>query len=115
MGKALRSERLPSALNTELIEILRDAASRATMRGLLLLVFLFLGLVINGQTPATLTSDNAARLQRMIVNGSVEEKRTALFEIRNLRSAEASLIAVPALKDADELVRATAASSVVFI
>lgn len=47
--------------------------------------------------------------------GNVEEKREALFQIRNLRSADASRIAVAALKDKTPMVRATAASSVVFL
>lgn len=51
----------------------------------------------------------------MIRDGSVEQKREALFQIRNLRSLEASRLAIPALKDSNELVRATAASSVVFL
>ena len=48
-------------------------------------------------------------------NGSVEQKREVLFQIRNLRSAEASRIAVAALNDKTPMVRATAASSVVFL
>ncbi|MDM7924358.1 MAG: HEAT repeat domain-containing protein, partial [Pyrinomonadaceae bacterium] len=47
-------------------------------------------------------------------SGDVEAKREALFQIRNLRSAEASRLAIPALKDANEIVRATAAGSSVF-
>ncbi|MEP7147813.1 MAG: HEAT repeat domain-containing protein [Acidobacteriota bacterium] len=56
-----------------------------------------------------------ARLQQQIVNGSLEEKRAALFDIRNLRSASASRIAVPALRDKEPIVRASAAASVVFL
>ncbi len=56
-----------------------------------------------------------ARLQQQIANGSLEEKRAALFEIRNLRSASASRIAVPALGDKEPIVRASAAASVVFL
>ena len=116
MGKALRAERLPSTLKNKVMEIRREACGRAPMRGLLLLALLFGSLIfVSGQTPAELTLDNAARLRRMIESGSVEEKRTALFDIRNLRSPEASSIAVPALRDSDEMVRATAASSVIFM
>ncbi len=57
----------------------------------------------------------AAFLERKIANGTTEEKRTALFEIRNLQTERASGLAVPALKDAADIVRATAASSVVFL
>jgi HEAT repeat protein len=48
-------------------------------------------------------------------HGNVEEKREALSQIRNLRSAEASRIAVAALSDKTPMVRATAASSVIFL
>lgn len=48
-------------------------------------------------------------------NGTAEEKRTALFDLRNFRTPEASRLAVPALSDPDEMVRATAAGSVVFL
>ena len=50
-----------------------------------------------------------------IRRGTVEQKRDALFQIRNLENAEASRIAVPALNDKSEIVRATAAFSVVFL
>lgn len=55
------------------------------------------------------------RLKQIISSGNSEQKRDALFEIRNRRSADASALAVPALKGADAIVRATAASSVVFL
>jgi len=57
----------------------------------------------------------ASRLQAHIERGSSEVKRTALSEIRNLRSPAASRIALPALRDKSELVRATAAGSVIFL
>lgn len=50
-----------------------------------------------------------------LLRGDTETKRDALFQIRNLRSAKASLLAVPALSDSEEIVRATAVSSVVFL
>ena len=50
-----------------------------------------------------------------INRGNVEQKRDALLQIRNLRTAEASRTAVPALSDSSEIVRATAAFSVVFL
>ncbi len=55
------------------------------------------------------------RLRQILAAGNSEQKRDALFEIRNRRSADASALAVPALKDEDAIVRATAASSVVFL
>ena len=54
-------------------------------------------------------------LAQKIRSASVEEKRDALFRIRNLRSEAASRIAVPALHDSSDIVRATAASSVIFL
>lgn len=47
--------------------------------------------------------------------GKTEQKREALFQIRNFESAEASRIAIPALQDADEIIRATAAFAVIFL
>lgn len=54
-------------------------------------------------------------LETAIRTGNSEQKRDALFQIRNLRSEAASRIAVPALSDSDPIVRATAAASVVFL
>lgn len=56
-----------------------------------------------------------AVFNRQIQSGTSEEKRDALFRIRNARSERASRIAVPALRDRDEMVRSTAAMSVVFL
>lgn len=50
-----------------------------------------------------------------IKRGNVEQKRDALFQIRNLESEAYSRLAVPALTDKSEIVRATAASSVIFL
>ncbi len=47
--------------------------------------------------------------------GNTEQKREALFQIRNIETAEASRVAIPALRDGDEIVRATAAFSVIFL
>lgn len=57
----------------------------------------------------------AVRYQEILSTGTTEAKREVLFQIRNLRSARASQLAVPALKDSNEIVRATAAGSVVFL
>ncbi len=64
-----------------------------------------------GNSPAQSIEILAERVR----SGSAEQKRNALFDLRNLRTAAASRAAAPALTDADELVRATAASSVVFL
>lgn len=58
---------------------------------------------------------NLETLAEKIRSGKVEEKRDALLQIRNLESAEASRIAIPALGDPSEIVRATAAFSVIFL
>ncbi|HXG82996.1 MAG TPA: HEAT repeat domain-containing protein [Pyrinomonadaceae bacterium] len=50
-----------------------------------------------------------------IRRGNVEQKRDALFQIRNLENAAASGVAVSALTDKSEIVRATAAFSVIFL
>lgn len=50
-----------------------------------------------------------------ISKGSDDQKRDALFELRNLKSAEASRTALPALRDSSEIVRATAAASVIYL
>jgi HEAT repeat protein len=54
-------------------------------------------------------------LRNKLSVGSVEEKRNALFEIRNLHSEDASRLAIPALSDQTGVVRATAVSSVIFL
>lgn len=56
-----------------------------------------------------------SQLAEQITRGTTEQKRSALFLIRNLESAEASRIAIPALRDSEVIVRATAAFSVVFL
>lgn len=56
-----------------------------------------------------------ARITSQITSGSTEQKRSALSEIRNLQTEKASRLAISALRDKDEIVRATAASSVVFL
>lgn len=87
----------------------RDIYFRSFLRLFCLLFVVFVSFVV--QSPA----QDVEQLSGIIKNGTTEQKRDALFQIRNLRSAKASQIAIPALKDADEMVRATAASSVVFL
>ncbi len=67
-----------------------------------------------GQTPQNTWPDTESRLKTLL-SGDPEQKRTALAEIRNIRSEAASRLAIPALSDGDEMVRATAASSVIFL
>jgi HEAT repeat protein len=54
-------------------------------------------------------------LTYQVRSGSTEQKRSALAEIRNLRTEVASRAAVPALSDPDEIIRATAASAVIYL
>ncbi|HEX8738244.1 MAG TPA: HEAT repeat domain-containing protein [Pyrinomonadaceae bacterium] len=54
-------------------------------------------------------------LAQKINRGNTEQKRDALFQIRNLKTAEAARLAVPALSDSSEIVRATAAQAVRFL
>ena len=54
-------------------------------------------------------------LAEQIKSGTTEVKRTALFELRNRQAESASRIAIPALKDSDEIVRATAAFAVIYL
>lgn len=56
-----------------------------------------------------------AQLAAQINRGNNEQKRNALFEIRNIKTAEASRLAVSAIKENDEIVRATAARSVIYL
>lgn len=50
-----------------------------------------------------------------VARGNTEQKRDALAEIKNLQTETASRLAIPLLKDSSEIVRATAASAVVFL
>lgn len=107
-------------------EFLREVKGRCKTRGPSSLVLPLLFIVLLGSAasalgqgvpdePRELPPETAARLRRQITNGSDEEKRNALFEIRNFRSASASQIALAALRDKNEVVRATAAASIIFL
>lgn len=77
------------------------------------MTFLFLFLfVLSGNASGQTNFDD---LRNKVAVGSAEEKRNALFEIRSMRAQEASRLAIPALTDNSEMVRATAVSSVVFL
>ncbi len=77
-----------------------------------LIVFLCVLCVLFVKFSSAQTNENLAE---QIRSGNSEQKRSALFEIRNRQSEEASRIALPALKDTDEIVRATAAFSVIYL
>jgi HEAT repeat protein len=81
-------------------------------RGVLRLISLF---VFISLTSFSACSQNRDQLSDTIRNGTTEQKRDALFQIRNLKSEIASRTALPALTDKEPIVRATAASSVTFL
>ena len=75
---------------------------------------------LSAQVPVIKTEDLDAnflqfRLTQTLQTGTAEKKRDALFEIRNLRSEIYSRIALPALRDSSEIVRATAAFAVIYL
>ncbi len=107
-------------MNSRAHLIFSSATRRCLRRPIVTFVALFVfSLTTFGQ--AILTQDEVdwlpieAQLSRAIAQGTNEQKRDALFAIRNYRTERASRIALPALSDPDEIVRATAASSVVFL
>jgi HEAT repeat protein len=81
---------------------------RAVLR---LIVFL----CVFGALAGKLSAQTLESLDEQIRSGDAEQKRSALFAIRNRRPAEASRVALPALGDSAEIVRATAAFSVIFL
>lgn len=85
-------------------------SKQKNLHSLFFVFFVFFAGNIFAQTP-----EQIEYLQNRIQIGNAEVKREALFQIRNYRTTTASRIAVPALKDSDETVRATAAYSVIFL
>lgn len=75
-------------------------------------LFLFAFLTCFG---GNLLAQDLDSLARSIQTGNSEQKRDALFQLRNLRTETASRIALPALSDKDPIVRATASASVTFL
>ncbi|MGI8469710.1 MAG: HEAT repeat domain-containing protein [Pyrinomonadaceae bacterium] len=70
---------------------------------------------INFSFAQTINQPDYEFLANKINHGTTEQKRDALFQIRNLETPESSRIAVPALLDSSEIVRATATFSVIFL
>lgn len=56
-----------------------------------------------------------SELSKKLNSGTIEEKRDALYFVRNIGTEEASKIAIVALEDSSEIVRATAVASVIFL
>ncbi len=61
------------------------------------------------------SAQDAKTFAEAIRGGTSEQQRDALFELKKIATADASAIALPALKSSDELVRATAASAVIWL
>lgn len=60
-------------------------------------------------------AQNLEQLSEQIRFGTTEIKRDTLAQIRNLQTETASRIAIPALKDSNEIVRATAVFAVIYL
>jgi HEAT repeat protein len=88
---------------------------KARLNGQRAKYYIFCSLICIFAAAAVSAQDNLEFLAEQINRGNSEQKRSALFRIRNLETTEAARIAVPALKDTNEIVRATAAASVVFL
>jgi len=100
---------------------LRITSLRSAFRLLVMLCVLFISAGIYFAQDFVISQEEIALLpyqtifQTKTTKTNVERKRDALLELRNYRTANASRIAIPALKDSSEIVRATAAASVVFL
>ncbi len=77
---------------------------------LLIAFFVFFVVTSYTQTPKQLKY-YAERIEF----GEIEVKRNALFELRNFETESASRVAIPALRDISEIVRATATHTLVFL
>lgn len=125
MGEALPTQRIPGDLRKQAAEQgWENRACLGSRRSNILplaipVVFI---LVLTGTAAAQncpndpsskLTPDVEARLKNQLTDNSTDTRRSALFELRDIGSETASRIALPALADKDELVRATAAMSVI--
>jgi HEAT repeat protein len=58
------------------------------------------------------TAQTFENLVKLIQRGTIEQKRDALIQIRNLNTETAARLAIPALQDPEEIVRASAAKTV---
>ena len=76
------------------------------------LLFLFVSFVFFVGNSA---AQDLESIRSSIASGNAEMKRNALSQIRTLQTEAASRLAVPALSDTNLLVRATAASAVIFL
>lgn len=83
----------------------RFSSSAIASAGIAAALFLF-AFPVFGQVPSEIDS-----LALLVRNGTVEEKRDALYQLRVIGTGEASRAAVPALSDPEPIVRATAAGA----
>lgn len=110
----LRSQWLTFALACREALGLRLSRGRLLRTLPILIVFLLASHFSNAQTTSDTWPQTEAKLNNLL-SGSSEQKRTALAEIRSIHTEQASRLALPALSDPDEIVRATAAAAVVFL
>ena len=92
-------------------EKIRIEKSRSLAFGLWPLVFLVSFVCFVGNA----CSQDLDSIRSAIASGNVELVRNALGQIKNLHTEAASRLAIPALADKDLIVRATAASSIIFL
>ncbi len=95
--------------------ILKSKLSRVKILSLFKRINFILLLALFACSAIIAAAQNLEILSEKIRRGDTEQKRAALYTIRNLETEQASRIAIPALKDDSEIVRATAAFSVIFL
>jgi len=109
VGKAIDSNLEARAQEYRLLVRAFFFRALRVFRGSAFCLILLLSLGVSAQT------QDLDRLSLALQKGNTEQKREALFQLRNLRSEIASRAALSALRDSDPIVRATAAASVVFL
>ena len=102
----------PPCLRRGGTRFLRDGVVKTLV---MTIIAVIVGSSAYAQTTIKEDSPQLRSLSDLLQTGNSEQKRTALAEIRNLRTEKASRLAIPALTDSDEIVRATAAASVIFL
>jgi HEAT repeat protein len=66
-------------------------------------------------TAAYSQSTDFVEFAKILKTGTIEQKRNALYELRNLSSEQASRIASIAITDSNEIIRATATHSILYL
>ena len=88
-----------------------SATRKFSAFGIATLIFLSV-FTINGISQ---TTEELQYYAERIEFGEIDVKRSALFDLRNFETESAARIAIPALRDVSEIVRATATHTVVFL